>query len=606
MQLVDVVPLANIPRPNPQTFTYYCADALTRFSLVEVIVGTRKHPALVLGSRSIKTRKADIRKADFLLRPLSRALHPDPVLFEWQFSLAQWMSEYYWFSLGVIVKKFIPSVLITARRPVKYSLSSSLRASLQTLVLVPDTSFFEGEKRKTLLSGLNANPRFLYLSSCLTPKKHLEAMRALASGETSLAIGTRAGLFFPFASLKEIIIIEELDRGHASWDQKPKFHAVRVAKEMAHLTEARVRFYSTLPSLESFFYRVPFFCLKTQEKTNSKLRLVDLTAKAQRGPLARETLSFLQDQTLAKKRAILYINRRGEARFLLCRDCGFVPRCDRCDLPFVYHRKPSPLLLCHHCANSSRPPSVCQECASHEIRSYGFGSESVQKELEETFPKARVLRLDSDVATKDSTKDDIVKAFERDGDFLVATSMLFQTNLSPASSLIVVSAESEMNIPHFAAYERLFFTLYRLRAFARQAMLMQTYNIDDPLFVFLGKSDWRSLYKEELKHRKALSYPPFSQVITLFYRHKGKERAEEEAIVLFKKLQGQLSLLCLRGQWKKEDALLLGPTPSFLAKIKGTYSFQIDIKLKHVSLARRHTLLALVPPDWEVEVDPMD
>jgi len=603
MQLVDVVPLTNIPRPNPSTFSYYYAQPLARFSLVEVSIGKRKHPALVLGSRSVTTQKADIRKADFLLRPLSRVLHSLPVLFEWQFSLAQWMSAYYWFSLGAVVKKFIPPLLATSRRPLNYPLASSDSLLPQTLVLVPDGSFFEGEKKKRLLSTLNIDNQALFVSSRLTPKKHLEAMRALASGEASLAIGTRAGLFVPFLSLREIVIIEELDRNHASWDQKPKFHAVTMAKEAARLTGAKLRFYSTVPSLESFFHRVPFSPLNEGKGAKPNLQLVDLTKEVQKGPLAPETLSLCKSQLLAKKRVILYINRRGEARFLLCRDCGHVPRCDRCDLPFVYHRKPRPLLLCHHCAKTSRPPSVCAQCGSHEIRYYGFGSERVQKELESAFQGVRVYRLDSDVLTKDCTKDDIVKAFERDGDFLVATSMLFQTDLSPAPSLIVVSSESEMNIPHFDAYERLLFTLARLRTFASETMLVQAYNVDDPIFASLDNDDRRSFYQEELEHRRLLSYPPFSQVIKLIYKNKKQKAAEEGAEILLKKLEHQFSLLCARERWNKGDVLFLGPSPTFLPRTKGVYSYQIILKAKEMPLAKRNKLLAMVPSDWEVEID---
>lgn len=609
MQLVDVAPLTNIPRPNPSTFSYYYAESLPRFSLVEVVIGKRKHPGLVLGSRSIKTQKADIRKADFLLRPLSRVLHSLPVLFEWQFLLAQWMSEYYWFSLGAIVKKFIPPLLTTSRRPLKYFLATRDNSPSQTLVLVPDVSFFEGEKKKRLLSIVSTDDQALFISSRLTPKKYLEAMRALASGEASLAIGTRASLFTPFVSLKEIVIIEELDRNHASWDQKPKFHAVTVAKEAARLTGAMLRFYSTIPSLESFFRRVPFSPLNEGKGAKPSLHLVDLTKEFQKGPLAPETLSLCKNRILAKKRVILYINRRGEARFLLCRDCGFVPRCDRCDLPFVYHRKPRPVLLCHHCAKTSRPPSLCAQCGSHEIRYYGFGSERVQKELESAFLNARVYRLDSDALTKNQTKDDIVKAFERDGDFLVATSMMFQTNLSPTPSLIVVSAESEMNVPHFAAYERLLCALTRLRTFASESMFIQTYNVDDPLFAFLEKDDWRSFYAEELIHRESLFYPPFSHIIKLTYKNKKKEAAEQRAEVLLKKLERQLLLLCtheLTEGWNERDALLLGPSPSFLSKVNGMFSYQIIIKTKEMPLAKRNKLLAVVPSDWEVEVDGVD
>lgn len=604
MQLVDVVPLANIARPNPQTFTYYYRDALARFSLVEVAIGKRKYAALVIASRNIKSQKAEVRKADFLLRPLLRVIHSDAVLFEWQFALASWMSEYYWFSLGVIVKKFIPSSLLVTRRPLTYSLNSPVFPSPQILILVPDTSFFEGEKRKHLLSLLKTKrSKALFVSSRLTPKRQLEVMKGIAAGERSLVVGTRASLFLPFLRLQKIFVVEELDRNHASWDQKPKFHDVRVAKQMALLTGARLSFYSTLPSLESFFEHIPFSPLTFRKRTKPDLCLIDLTKEVQRGPLSGEVVAFLKDHLLAKKAVILYINRRGEARFLLCRDCGFVPRCDNCDTPFVYHRKSSPILLCHHCGAHLIPPSVCANCGSYEVRYYGFGSERVQKELKALFPLSRVYRLDSDIISKERTKDDVVKAFEQDGNFLVATSMMFQTNLSPVSGLIAVSAESEINIPHFDAYERLFFTFSRLRSYARHTMLIQTYNPEDPLFVFLCKDEWKSFYQEELKTRKRFFYPPFSRIVILSYAHKDRTLAAKEAAILFKKMRRQLTFLFAHKMWKEGDAKILGPSSAFLFKEKGTYHYQIAIKMRPMSIAKQSKLLAIVPTSWNIEVD---
>lgn len=601
MQLVNVVPLTNIPRPSPQVFSYYYSEPLTRFSLVMVPVGKKEHAALVVDIEESADKKALIRKAGFTLKPVSSVLFSQPVLFAWQYELARWMADYYWYSLGALLKRFIPAYLLkTKKLPSSYVSSQS--PSLQKLVLVPDTSYFVGEKLAFLQK--REGKEFSLLTSGSTQKAEFTSFSRIGNGETDCIFATKVGVFAPFVRLRHIQVYEELDRHHTSWDQRPKFSAVRVAEKMAELTGAKIRFTSTLPSLERYYEGISFVPLRAKT-SNVALRVVDLTKEQSRSPFSVEVQEFLKKQLESKNKTLLYLNRRGEARFLLCRECGFSPLCSQCDLPFTYHARPQRILACHHCGNSSPPPGMCPQCNSHEIRYYGFGTERVQQELESLLPESSIFRLDSDVVTKQQSKQEILSRFFAEGNFLVSTSMILQSSTPLFGAVVILGADTELNLSDFRAYEYALFHFLRLKQLARKRVFVQTYNVNHSLFDALDSEKWKVFYKEELESRKALFYPPFSAIISLVFAHRSAGKALQEARTLLKRLERQVDVLVSRGKIKKSDIRLLGPAPSVLPKLRGKFRYHILIKHK-LSLEARNAFLSVVPSQWETVVDPID
>lgn len=602
MQLIEAVPLTNIPRPNSPFFTYYYSEELCRFSLVEVSVGKTYLPALVVSSKNLENQKAAIRKAIFQLKAVERIIYRRPVLFEWQFTLALWIANYYFASLGLVLKRFTLPYLINTKRELSYLPSGELASLPQTLLLVPDTSFFEQEK----IRAPYKNYPVTFVSAGAGAKKRYEDFRAIALGNARLIMGTKITLFAPFSALDEIHIYEESDKNHTSWDQKPRYNAVVVAKEMAKLLKSKITYHSTLPSLGHFYQRISFVPFKRGEKTNPNIVFIDLTKEKPRLPFSDKAIALLRETYTQGKQVMVYVNRRGEARIILCRDCGYVPLCPSCELPLTYHREPEKKLLCHHCSTKLKPPSVCPQCQSHEIRYYGFGTQRVEAELTKMFPKANIMRLDSDVVPDEHTKKTLIKRFLLGGNVLVATSMVFQVNIPPLDSVIALNVDTEMNTPHFAAYERLFFTLWRLRGLARRAYLIQTYNLANPLFPLFRQGKWKAFYREELEHRDMLSYPPFSTIIKVTFVHKREAKAREEGALLLQKLQRQIASLVLKGVLQKEDILVLGPAPAFLYKQAGFYRYQFLLKVKPQDVSLRNKVLAIIPPSWDIDIDPVE
>lgn len=591
MYLYEVIPLAYIPRPASQVLSYYYPVKLTRFSLVEILLGKKTYPALVAGSENVKDLKLFLRAASFEVKEMKGIITDEPVLFEWQFKLALWMADYYWASLGMIIKKFIPQYIF--KNPISYKLQAT--SSKQIFYLFPDTSYFE---RVSL-------PRdYARISSQISEKKEFELFQEIAAGKHRVIAGTKRSLFLPYQGLKEIHIFEEADHNHISWDQRPKYNAVKVAQKLAQFHKAKIIYDSTLSSLQLFYEKCTTSDVQHKDKGARHISLIDLTKETLKTPFSPILIKSLEDCYKANKKVILYINRRGNARFLLCRDCGFTPHCPHCDVSLVFHifGVSKRTLLCHYCGYREGPPSLCPQCYSYQIKLYGFGSGKVEEEIRILFPKAKIYRLDSDATKIEKEKSSLIEQFSRDGNFLVATSMIFGTTIEPVDMIAALSADNELHIPDFAQSERLFFTLWRLSHLAKKNMYIQTYNPSNVVFTSLVSQNWREFYNEELKIREALNYPPFSSIIKLTYSHKNQQKTRQEAQILAKKLRQQILSYKLQATSYK----ILGPAPAYLLKLKGKYRYTILLKLQPTTYNLQAHLLSIIPSSWEVEVDPID
>jgi len=640
MYIIDVILLKNIPRPNPAVFTYYYPKKIARFSLVQAPVGKKWYPALVVDRKSLREAKLFLRKSSrFTLKEITSVIRDEPVLCDWQFELASWMADYYWASLGAVLKKFVPAYLL-AHPEKSYELSRG-KQKRQRLFLFPDGSFFQKVK---LPEG------YARVTSSIGKKKEYLLFKKIARGKSLDIAGTKRALFAPFCGLKEIHIYEEADGNHKSWDHRPKYSAVRVAKKLAHLHNAKIIYHSSIPSLEMFHEKIDFVSLYDQSGDSPILRLtdigagsvpaiarqsgdrprnsrspsnsssrprlaeitlIDLTKEKLNKPFGEVVKKALTDCYVAGKQALLYLNRRGESRFLLCRDCGFSPRCPNCELSLVFHTniqttnyklQTTRILLCHHCGYQEAPPALCSECGSHNIRAYGFGTQRVGAELHDLFPKAKILRLDSDAVKSERQKKELMEKFSLGANFLVATSMLVSTPIYPVDTLIALSTDNEANIPDFAQSEKLLFNLWRLKSWSKRYFFIQTYNPSSSVLAALSSGDWKKFYGEELSIRKALNYPPFSSIIKLTYSHKDEQKVREEAEILCKKLHQQIT----NYQLPITNYQFLGPAPAFLPKLKGKYRYNILMKIQNPKSKIQNNLLSIVPSSWEIDVDPVD
>lgn len=386
---------------------------------------------------------------------------------------------------------------------------------------------------------------------------------------------TKYLVFAPFKNLRSITIENADSSKYKSWGRKPYYDVRTIAKQLAKIHKAKL------------------ILKKESYKINKKIKnqVVDMREEIRKGNysvLSEE----LQEKLKQNKKNILFISRRGIATFILCRDCGYVLKCKHCEVPLVYHQ--SSKLICHHCGNEEKPPDLCPNCKGYRIKYFGAGTQKVEVEIKKLLPKTKIFRLDSDTAKTPEQQQKIINKFNKIKNcILIGTQMLLGKNIKPVNLVGVVSIETILNLPDYRSSERVFKILSQLKTLTKKNFLVQTYNPESAAIKSAIDNNWKKFYNEELKIRKALSYPPFSQIIKLTFEHKDPKKAKDEAKILFEKLKTQI-----------KNFQLLGPVPAFIPKIAGKYRWQIIIKSKIKNLKQRNKLLIIVPLTWNIEVNP--
>ncbi len=556
MYIINVIPLTKIPRPHPQILSYFFNQKLPLGSLVQILIRKKKINALVISSEDLEKKKIELKKNfSFELKSIEKVITKNPVLTPAQLKLLFWFSEYYFSSLGLVARLFVPRKLITAKRFRKnYSLS-----------LI--------NKKKLIL----------------TPNNKKE-------------------IFAAYKQLDSIVIRQADSFKYQSWGRKPYYNAQKVAFQLAKIFKANVDLETTTPTIETYYQaQKKGYNLKIQPygRKNINTKLIDL-----RDEIKNKNYSIiskqLQTQLLNSKKSILYISRRGASTFILCRDCGHVLKCPNCDVPLVYHQGPK--LICHHCGAEQKPPSVCPNCKGHRIKYFGAGTQKVETEIKKIFSASfsrkktiEIFRLDSDTAEKPNHQQQIISKFNQAANaVLIGTQMLIDKNINSANLSAIISIETLLNLPDYRSSERVFQIVNKVRGMSKNHFYIQTYNPENFVFKAAVENSWKKLYNKEIEIRKSLNYPPFSQIVKLSFKHKNPKKAEQEAKILFTKLEQQIK----SGLKDKESKIdLLGPVPAFIPKVAGKYQWHIIIKNRIRNLKNRNKLLQIIPSNWEVEVD---
>ncbi|MEK9147361.1 MAG: primosomal protein N' [Patescibacteria group bacterium] len=583
MFLIKATPLTNIPRPNPQEMSFFSARKLNIGSLVEIKMRNKKYPAIVLECDTIKHKKSIIRSSTFALKPIEYSIIDEPVLFSYQIELAKWISQYYWTSFGLVLKKFIPKYLL--KNPDKFTIGNRVTDSEkveQTLYLYPMKYI-----------GNRVTDYEIDITSKLGLKKEFDLFNEIRNGNISEVKGTKSALFAPYINLKKIIIYEELDQSHLSWDQKPHYSAVSVAKKLAELTGAKIENHCSIPSLFSWKKNISFHSanrVRSENNKNNKTKIIDLINLPYGDIFIRETIDILNKSFKENKKVLLYINRRGYSRLVVCKDCGFMPQCKNCSVTLTYHKKfELPYLLCHYCLYKTETPKICDKCGYHNLGLFGFGTQQVEQKIKEIMPFVKVVRLDSDV--KKDLEEQILDI--NNADFTITTSIIFKFKNLEFDCVIALAPDLELNFPDYNAFLYTFFNLWRLKNFAKNDFAIQTYDKENIIYNAILKNDYKLFYENELKERKALNYPPFTEMIKLTFSHKNEVSAINEAKVLNKKLE------YIKNK-KGLNTKIFDFMPALIYKLKGKFRYEIIIKIGSRDVKKY--LLEFIPFDWEVDI----
>jgi primosomal protein N' (replication factor Y) (superfamily II helicase) len=431
-------------------------------------------------------------------------------------------------------------------------------------------------------------------------------------------IGARSALFSPLPDIGLLVADECHDSSYYQADP-PFYHAVTAAQMYAPLLGAVCVLGSATPTVIQRYQAEKSGGEKRLRRLELPRRifesglppvhLVDMRDElkaGQRGIFSRFLLKELGSTLERGEQAILFLNRRGTATYIFCRDCGHVLRCPNCDTPLTLHIEQKERLLCHHCGYERGKPSACPACGGRHIREYGLGSERVEAEIKSILPQSRTLRWDWETTREKHSHDLILTHFAAHrADVLIGTQMLAKGLDLPLVTLVgIVLADVGLYLPDPFAGERVFQVLTQVAGRAGRSerggrVVLQTFDPANQVIQSAAGHDVDGFYQYELEQRRRLGYPPFSRLVRLEFRHQDASSARAEA----QKLAGKLGELLVSGNWKQTT--MIGPVPSFFAKLGGYYRWQIILRGPQPVLLVREESIGRRLVDWRVEVDPI-
>jgi len=532
-----------------------------------------------------------------------------------------------------------------------------LRQGKQAIVLVPEIALTPQTIRRF---AARFPDRIAVWHSELSLNERYDTWRRVQLGEVDLVIGARSALFLPFAELGLIVIDEEHDSSYKQSDSGslhdmpvrfPLYHARETAVELARLTNATVILGSATPSLEAWQraqrgeYKLLTLSRRVLGHTQvihaqeeqfhiaaksyhpaevesarytdlPPVDIVDMRAELKSGNVhlfSRRLQQAMTDVLARGEQAILFMNRRGQSTFVMCRDCGEVVQCPRCDSPLTYHE---PLdsgqshgiaptaLICHMCNHHEPQPKVCPKCGSARIRYFGSGTQKIESELVNMFPGARPLRWDRDTTTGKGVHEMILQRFsEHQADVLVGTQMIAKGLDLPLVTLVgVISADTSLHMPDFRASERTFQLLTQVAGRAGRGLLggraiIQTYAPDHYAIETASQHDYATFVKKELTFRQATNYPPFTRLARLLVRDAKADRVKAEAEQVANELDAMLT------KHGAPRGSIIGPAPCFFAKVRDEYRWQIVIRHSDPASVVKELKLGL---NWRIDIDPLN
>ncbi|MCT4544237.1 MAG: primosomal protein N' [Vallitalea sp.] len=450
----------------------------------------------------------------------------------------------------------------------------------QAIVLIPEISLTPQTVKRFIA---RFGDKVGVMHSRLSNGERYDAWRMAKEGKISIMIGPRSAVFAPFNNLGIIIIDEEHEMTYKS-EISPKYHAKEVAIKRAEMTGATVILGSATPCLESYYLakKGVYTLLELKEKaatTNElNVEIVDMREELVNGN--KSIFSKLLKDEIEKKldnneQIILFLNRRGYSRFVSCRQCGHVLKCDNCDIPYTYHAQGNKL-ICHYCGKTINMVSKCPSCNSKYIKQFGIGTQKVEEYTKKEFPSAKVLRMDLDTTTKKNSYDTILGMFRKGkADILIGTQMIAKGHDFPNVTLVgVLAADLSLYMSDFRASERTFQLLTQVTGRAGRGNLqgtaiIQSYTPEHYSIIKSKEQDYKGFYEAEIKYRHLMNYPPFSNLLTMLLQSTNEKQLIESSYMLKRDLCYILS---------KVDIEVIGPSPANVSKINNTYRRVILLK----------------------------
>ena len=463
---------------------------------------------------------------------------------------------------------------------VEYALSQGL----DSIILVPEISL-------TPQTVARIKNRFgdivgVFHSQLSEGEKH-DVFRAVKKGEIRILIGARSALFAPFRSLG-VVIIDEFHESAYKSEMNPKFSALEVARYMSFKNNVTLVMGSATPSVEEYYKAKngEYKLLKIDKRANSKplpkIEVVDMKAELGMGNksiFSSTLIEKIKKNTLEKNQTILFLNRRGYANFVSCRSCGYVMKCENCDISLTYHKR-SNTARCHYCGYEKQVPSECPECGSNYLRPFGTGTQRIEEELKHLIPEIKVLRMDKDTTARKGATEEILEKFRnKEADVLIGTQMISKgLDFSDVTLVGIISADMMLNFPDFKSFETTFQLITQVAGRAGRAekegeVVLQTYNTDHYAIKCAMEYDFEKFYENEIKIRETFEYPPFNNMISVVISGENEKLVEKNAYSMYNSLR-----YLFKGRGVEDLSFILGPNPCAISRINKNYRWQILFK----------------------------
>ena len=367
------------------------------------------------------------------------------------------------------------------------------------------------------------------LHSKLSVGERYDQWQNIKQGKAKIIIGARSAIFAPIKNLGIIIIDEEHDQSYKS-DMTPRFKAQEISRYIAKQNDIPLVLGSATPDISTFrkAKEGKIELIKLTKRANNatlpQIEIVDLKqelANGNRSIISTKLYENIEENINKKEQTILFLNRRGFSTFVMCRDCGYVAKCKKCNISLTYHSYTN-TLKCHYCGYEIKNLSICPSCNSKNIKYFGTGTEKLENEIHKLFPKATTIRMDVDTVNKKNSHEKILNKFKNENiDILIGTQMVVKGHHFPNVTLVgVISADTSLNIEDYRSNERTFAILTQVAGRAgreqkKGKVIVQTYNPENFVIEHAKNQNYEKFYNTEIELRKQLKYPPFCDIIMI-------------------------------------------------------------------------------------------
>lgn len=567
--LLTLIELSGFMRQGSDLCEVTRADLLDRSGVTSPIIIALENKGIV------RRRKKEVSR----FAPVSKATMPMPELTDSQREARDAIIK----SWGEKDITLLHGVTSSGKTEVYISLiDRMLRSGRQVLYLVPEIALTT--QLTTRLQRV-FGPKVIIYHSRFSDSERVELWRRLlTTHEPIVVLGARSALFMPFASLGLIIVDEEHESSFKQQDPAPRYNARDAAMVLAGMHGAKTLLGSATPAVDTYYKALTgrFSLVSLTERYGGselpRVEIVDM-AKARKkrevsGAFSLQLRRLINDAASADRQTILFLNRRGFAPMARCKMCGYVPKCENCDVSLTYHHGID-RLVCHYCGTPYDLPRVCPACREPGLEIIGYGTERIEEEIAASFPDIPVARLDRDTTRNKDDYERIIDEFSAGKDkMLVGTQMVTKgLDFGRVSVVGVINADATINQPDFRSAERAFNMLEQVAGRAGRrgddgVVAIQTYTPSHPLFGFLVSHDYVGFYNHEIEERRLYNYPPFTRIINIYLKHRE---------------QGRLHVLAgAYGRRLRElfGNRVFGPEEPHVARIKQMHIMRIMIKIE--------------------------